>query len=561
MTIMKRCHLKFRTYSNSIMHGVLVLAGLLVSFASSAVTADGPAAVKEKSGYVTGGFETNTGYYVSDPATGARVPDGRFGSNNYLKLDYHNRRFSAGVQLEAYVPALVGYAYELEKAALTGCYVSWTDESFDITAGTFYEQFGSGLLFRSWEDRALGLNNSVMGARVSWRYRDIVSLKALWGMPRFGMTFSETQVKGADVSFALSSLAGWDKAYLAIEGSVLDRYEKLGASYEAEGLSPNRLGWSARLNMDISGFFFKGEWVDAGLKYYENPYKSASSSVYLKKRGNAQLIETGYNGHGLGVNVSLRRIEWMNSRTVTGNDSAVNMMNYVPAMCTQYTYMLTTLHPYGPRTGDITRAFVNSGEMGGQIDVFYNFRRGTALGGRRGMRVHANFSTYYAIAQEGTCRPGNMLMRDLSVDVEKQWTGKFKSVLMWSMQEYSPSYGADRNTNLANIFVADLLYRFTEKFSTRLELQYLVTYEDQKDWMAALLEVSFAPSWSIYASDMYNHGLTGLHYYNGGVSYTKSRTRVSLGYGRYRAGYVCSGGVCRNIPAYTGVNLSLTTSF
>ena len=94
-----------------------------------------------------------------------------------------------------------------------------------------------------------------------------------------------------------------------------------------------------------------------------------------------------------------------------------------------------------------------------------------------------------------------------------------------------------------------------------MELQYLVTFEDQKDWMAALLEVSFAPHWSVYAADMYNHGMTKVHYYNGGFSYSKSRTKVALGYGRYKAGYICSGGVCRQIPAYTGANLSLTMLF
>ena len=183
---------------------------------------------------MTGSFETNTNVYLKDAKTLATVPDGRFGSNNYLKVDYYNRRFSAGVQLEAYAPAAVGYPGILEKAALTNYYVAWTDKDFSVTAGTFYEQFGSGLLFRSWEDRALGLNNSIMGARVAYHFRDIVSVKALWGMPRFGMKFSDTQVKGADASFAISNLVGWQRVYLAVEGSVLDRYEKLSAAQEAD---------------------------------------------------------------------------------------------------------------------------------------------------------------------------------------------------------------------------------------------------------------------------------------------------------------------------------------
>lgn len=513
-----------------------------------------------KEGHLTGSLESNTVFYREDPATSAAAREEN-GSNNYLKLDYYNGRLSAGLQLEAYAPVLVGYSSELKGTNLTNYYLNWKDDSWSVTAGTFYEQFGSGLLFRSWEDRALGLNNALTGVRASYFFKDIISVKALWGMPRFGMKHSSTKVRGADLSFVMSNVIGLDKTYLAFEGSVLSKYHDLDIDRLMDGCAPNTLGWSARANLESHGFFLKAEYVDAGDKYYYNTSYAGIGQMYHHKHGNAQLIETGYNAKGLGVNLSLRRLEWMDSKVLTDASSAVNMMNYVPAMCTQYTYMLTTLHPYGARTGEISSMFLNSGEIGGQLDVFYNFRRGTVLGGKRGMRVHANFSTYHAIAQEGGFKPGNMLFRDLSVDIEKQWTKKFKSTVLWSMQEYNPSYGANKSTWLSNIFVADLLYKFTSRFSTRLELQYLVTYEDQKDWMAALLEVSLAPHWSIYASDMWNHGSTGLHYYNGGVSYTKSRLKLTCGYGRYKAGYICSGGVCRQTPAYTGANFSVLLSF
>ena len=512
-------------------------------------------------GYVTGSLESTSNYYVEDAKTKATVPDGKFGSNNYLKVDYYNNKFSAGVQMEAYAPVLLGFSSDLKGAALTNYYLNWTDEDFSVTVGTLYDQFGSGLLFRAWEDRALGLNNALTGARIAYNYEDILSVKALWGMPRYGMKFSQTQVKGADLSFVVSNLAGWNNTYLAVEGSLMDRYEALDDDMRQDGCNPNCTGWSGRVNLESNGFFLKGEYVDAGTKYFYDLNYAGVGQMYHRKRGNAQLIETGYNARGLGVNMTLRRLEWMGSKVLNEGTSVTNLLNYVPAMCTQYTYMLTTINPYSSQTGDIKLGFENSGEIGGQLDVFYNFRRGTALGGKRGMKVHANFSTYYTIAQEGTFKPGNLLFRDMSVDVEKQWSKKFKSTLLWSMQTWSPKAGANKTLYVSNIFVADLLYKFTETLSTRLELQYLVTFEDQKDWMAALLEVNFAPHWSIYVSDMYNHGSTGIHYYNGGVSYTKSRTRLALGYGRYRDGYICSGGVCRTIPAYTGANLALTMSF
>ena len=175
--------------------------------------------------------------------------------------------------------------------------------------------------------------------------------------------------------------------------------------------------------------------------------------------------------------------------------------------------------------------------------------------------MHANFSTYYSLDETGVIRGGEFLFRDFSFDVEKQWTKKFKSILLYSLQQYNDSYGAEADYMTQNIVVADLLYKWTPTFSTKLELQYLQTKQDKKDWMAALLEVNFAPHWSIYASDMFNHGSTKVHYYNAGVSYNKSRTRVALAYGRYKSGFICSGGVCRTIPAYTGASVTITTSF
>ena len=546
------------------MKKLIVLASLLIC---------GVTLSAQEKGYLTGSLESNDYSYVNDEKSGALAGDDKFGSNNYLKLDYYNGKFTAGMQIEGYLPGSVGYPSELTGINLSNIYATWMDEDFSVTAGTFYEQFGSGLLFRSWEERALGLNNAVTGARFTYNYKDVVAFKAMWGLPRFGMgvftnntsrantiTNTETQVRGADLSFALSNLLNWDNTYLAVEGSVLNRYEPISSDLIDEGGKPNSLGYSGRVNFESNGFFAKAEYVSSGKKYFQNPDMNAEN-WYLQKNGNAQLLEFGYNGRGLGLTVTGRRLEWMGQKITTNSLSTANLISYVPAMSTQYTYMLTTLHPYNPQVGDESSFSFNSGEIGGQLDAFYNFRRGTKLGGKRGMKVHANFSTYYTLAQEGTAQAGNLLFRDFSFDLEKQWTKEFKMVLLYSMQEYNPTYGNYKTTWLSNIFVADLLYKWTPTFSTRLELQYLTTHEDKKDWMAALLEVNFAPHWSVWASDMYNHGMTKVHYYNAGVSYTKGRTRLAAGYGRYKDGFICSGGVCRQIPQYTGANFSITTSF
>ena len=514
-------------------------------------------------GRLVGSFETNSIFYVEDSKTGAIMPQDNFGSNNYLKLDYYQGKFSAGIQGEAYMPVLQGYPTDLTKVALTNYYAQWVDDSFSVTAGTFYEQFGSGLLFRAYEDRTLGMNNALTGARFTYNYRDIVALKAIWGMPRLGMKFTDTQVRGGDISFAISNLVGWKSTVLAVEGSVINRYETISADLKEEGGKPSSTGFSGRVNFEYKGFTIRGEYIDAGERHYPNgAYDGVNDPrIDLIKNGNAQLLELGYSGHGLGVNVTARRLEYMDMPTVYRNTSTANALNYIPALTAQYSYLLMNLNPYIVQPSTMLGSYIAPGEIGGQVDIYYNVARKTWLGGKRGMKLGLNYSTYWSLVEDRSAKADNLLWQSINFTLEKQITRKFKLNFLYSFQEYNESHGVNPYTWKTNIFVADMLYKWTPTISTRLELQYLQSKSDDKDWMAALAEVNFAPHWSLFVSDMYNHGKTKLHYYNAGVSYTKSRTRIQLSYGRNRAGVVCSGGVCRNIPAYTGANLMITTSF
>ena len=540
---------------------IFLFGFVLVAFAATAAGREGRE--DRPKGQLTGSFESSSIFYVEDLKSGAIAPEDNFGSNNYLKADYYQGRFSAGIQAEGYMPVLQGYPTELKGVALTNYYMQWTDDSFSITAGTYYEQFGSGLLFRSYEDRTLGMNNALTGARFTYNYKDIVAVKAIWGLPRMGMKFTDTQVRGGDISFSISNLAGWKATSLAIEGSVINRFEAISADLREEGGKPASTGFSGRLNFEHKGFILRGEYIDAGERHYPNgAYDGVNDPrIDLIKNGNAQLVELGYSGHGLGVNVTARRLEYMDMPIIYRNISTANALNYIPALTAQYSYLLMNLNPYIVQPSTMLGSYSAPGELGGQVDIYYNVARRTALGGKRGMKLGLNYSTYWSLAEDRSAKVDNLLWQSINFTLEKQITRKFKLNFLYSFQEYNDSHGVNNITWKTNVFVADMLYKWTPTLSTRLELQYLLSKDDDKDWMAALAEVNFAPKWSIFVSDMYNHGKTNTHYYNAGVSYTKSRTRIQLGYGRNRAGVVCSGGVCRNIPAYTGANLMITTSF
>ena len=496
--------------------------------------------------------ETNTIYYMVDKASNAESPDGRFGSNNYLKLDYTRGRLSIGVQFEGYFPSLLGYNIgtygEGKKFFLANKYVRWQDENFTVHVGDIYEQFGSGLVFRSFEDRTLGINNSIEGVFASYNFNNYVQIKGLYGRPRLYDYYADSWVRGADLSVSINDMFNtWDWV-LSLEGSYINRHENKADYPLLKNANTNLV--SGRLNFEYSGFYLSGEYVDKDRDLGDLP-------------GNAILAEAGYTGKGFAAVATFRKLRHMDTPLTYamgmggGLGQPENTLNFIPALTRQYTYLLTNLHPYQVDADD---------EIGGQFDAYYTLRGKNDR--RKKWSFHLNFSTYYMTQIKA------LLWRDLNIDIERQWNKKLKTSFLYSWQTNNAKNLAvdlTGKTSQAHIFVYDMTYKIDTYNSFRLELQYLyspikgqeyyITDYNEGDWVAALFEYNFAPNWSFYASDMYNIDQTKTHYYNAGFSYSKGRTRIQLSYGRNRAGYICSGGACRYNPAYTGFNLSLTSAF
>ena len=545
---------------------------LFAALASVAVSASAQKVVGN--GQVSGSIESSSVYYTPDKKV--ERPEDHFGSNNYLKVDYANGRFSAGIQMNAFMPALLGYdAYkDGKKFYLASKYIQWRDKNFEVLVGDIYDQFGNGLIFRSFEDRQLGINNSLEGVRAAYSFGRYVTVKGMYGRPRLYSEYSKTWVRGADLSVSLAEIIKASAITWNIEGSYVNRYQSLDQApdylkeyddstfnpvtgemqtyLESFGIKPNLNMYSGRMNFGWNGLTVSGEYVH---KSKDLTHPSSTSTT----KGWAAIGEVGYNYKTFSVMGTFRALNSMVSMVdiFVPSASAINQcggntINYIPALTRQYTYMLTNLNPYQVKA---------NGELGGQIDLCYSYR--SKDNRYRYWNFHANFSTFYSLQPLASNGGKRMLYwRDINFDVERQWNKKWKSVLLYSFQD-----NADKQ---AHIFVGDVTHKFNRKTSLRFEVQYLLSGDDKSewdgihsegDWVAALVEFSLAPRWSFYVQDMYNIGMRKTHYYNGGFSYTYNRTRVQLSYGRNRAGYICSGGVCRWSPAYSGINLMLTSSF
>jgi hypothetical protein len=111
----------------------------------------------------------------------------------------------------------------------------------------------------------------------------------------------------------------------------------------------------------------------------------------------------------------------------------------------------------------------------------------------------------------------------------------------------------------------DYLWIFDRKKSLRMELQYMHTEQDFGSWLWFAAEFSIAPHWIFEISDMWNvvpkKSDKKNHYPTVGVTYSIDSHRFSVRYVKQVEGVVCSGGICRLEPAFSGVRMTVSTQF
>ncbi len=500
-------------------------------------------------GSLSGSFESNAIYYLNDSKPGIVAPDDRTGSNNYFKLDYRYRKFIAGVQYEAYLPVLQGLPSTLRNSGLVFKYASFQDSTFSVTAGDFYEQFGNGLIFRAYEERAIGLNTSVEGVRLAYSFRNLIHVKGIAGRPREFMDKSASNVKAASLSVDIASLLKLENSTADAGVNIINRYVSYAGQ---EPVNPNVQAYSFNINWNINAFSFQGEYA----------YKSKDNSVYSGNRnkdGSALLLEVGYNKPGFGSLLTLRRLEYMNFGTTRGITGIGRDLNYLPALTKQHNYLLAMLNPHNTMGNE---------ETGGQLDIQYHLKQGSLFGGKHGTQLSVNASIYYNLRGDAVngytfFTPGSTkYFRDINIDIEKRLSASVLAHLFYASQQFNPIViGKENSLYSSHIIAGDLQRQLQGERSFRLELQHLWSRNYLKNWAAALVEFYASPAFTCFIGDMYNYGDSNIHYYRLGGSYTFSRTRIGLNYGRNREGLICAGGVCLYMPAYTGLNLSITSSF
>ena len=254
-------------------------------------------------------------------------------------------------------------------------------------------------------------------------------------------------------------------------------------------------------------------------------------------------------------------------------------INFITPFTKQQSYSLATIYPYISQP---------NGEMGGQLDIFYTIPKKTKLGGKYGTSINVNNSNVFDIErtplnessiidESGTLgynsnffKRGEKIFQELNIEIIKKINRKLKLIGSFICLENNdkilksqPLLDNQFHEYIhAKVAILEILYKIKPKNSSRIELQHLSTKEHYGNWLMGLIEYKLAPNWFWSIQDMYNYGHPNTpHYYSISSGYTKGANRLSITYGKQRAGLFCVGGVCREVPASNGFSINLTSSF
>ena len=481
----------------------------------------------------------------ADERTGAQKTEDLL-TNTYVDLMMQSQYVDAGVRMEYLEHPLPGFENDFKGWGVPHFWVKGRLGCAELTAGTFYEQFGSGFILRTYEERSLGIDNSLLGGRLVLKPVKGVTVKALSGKQRNYWKWNKSLVSGADMELHLDEwipTMNQGKTKLMLGGSWVNKYERTEDIFASPTYKYNLPefvnAWDVRATLNT------GSW-NLLVEYAQKTQDPSFDNGFSYDNGTAAMFSGSYSKKGLSLLLQVKRSENMSFRSRRSQLGTSSFINHLPAFTQDQTYALAALYPYATQLA--------GGEWAWQTEVGYNFKRKTTLGGKYGMNVKANFSH---VRWKGTT-----YYQDIDVQLSRKLNKNFKLNLMYMNQQYNKTViEGEGGMVRSNIFIADGLYQIAPKVKLRSELQYLTTPDDEGDWSFGLLELSLAPRWMFTVSDMWNNGDTKTHYYQGLVTFNIGSHRLQAGYGRTRAGYNCAGGVCRYVPATKGFTLSYNYNF
>lgn len=525
----------------------------------------------QEKGVFSGGFETNANIFLRDSTINAintpQYDRQFFGGEAWLNLNYAIDGFTFGLRFDMFNNSNLRIPTDSYSGVGIGrWYVKKKIDRFEINAGYLYDQIGTGLIFRSFEQRPLFIDNALYGASIKYDFGKEWNLMGFAGVQKNAFETYSGSLKGLRLEtyksygdenpVTIAPGFGFVNRTISDE-SMDDVVNSLRTYLEADRFTPNHNSYAFSIYNTLS--FKDISWyTEIALKsddIFYNPmalkqeFIGTSIGKLEQKSGSVIYTSLSLATGNLGMTLEAKRTENFNFRIDPNLRLIRGLINYLTPLNRQNTFRLTAR--YSPAPQDIS-------EMAYSADVKYKINKSTA--------ALVNFSNI-------TDLNGKLLYRELFTELQYKYLRKWQVTTGVQFLNYNQEiYEQKPEVPLVEGITpyVDFLYKFNASQALRTEFQYLHSKQDFGSWIFGLAEYSITPGWIFEVSGMYNiepkkvnpKGLIEKTLYPTlGAVYIQDSNRFSLRYVKQVEGVVCSGGICRLEPAFSGVRFSMTSTF
>lgn len=520
---------------------------------------------------ITGNLETNANVFLKDSLIGAigqpQYDNQFFGGEIWLNLNYRYKDLAVGVRYDMYNNSNLrtpNGSYTDQGLGRWFVQKSFDKLSFEI--GNLYDQIGSGIIYRAYEQRPLFIDNSLLGGSVKYDITDDMSIRAfvgrqknafdLYGGNIKGMAFNSFFAFGEENPVTISPGVGFINKTLSDQS--VDQVANVLRNYTNKDRFDITYNSYAATFFNTMGYKNFSWYVETAYKsndIYFNPFAlkeelqgEPTQGKLTTAPGSVIYSSISYAKGKLGITLEGKRTENFSFRIDPSARLLRGLVSFIPPMNRQNTYRLTAR--YSPATQEVS-------EKAFQADVRYRFNKKWS--------VNVNASNVQTLDD-------TLLYNEVYTEVNYKHSRKLKITGGVQVLDYNQSiYEQKPNVPMVQTVTpyVDILYKFSRKKSLRFEAQYMNTAQDFGSWIFAQAELGLAPHWIFELSGMYNvdpsvrNGVRGdkILYPVVGVVYVHKSNRMQLKYVKQVEGVVCSGGICRLEPAFSGVRFSMTSNF
>ncbi len=192
--VMKRNYIKkFLRLVNSKMRIFIAILIIIISFQANS----------QNYGGLSGNFQLNYQTFQEDSSINAEARKPY--TSGYTNLLYNYNQFTVGARIEAYNNTIPGFS-EYEGYGISNKFIQFKNKIVDVTVGDFYDEFGSGLIFRTYFDPNLGVDNAIEGLRLKLIPVEGVYITGLIGTQRSYWEQSDVLIRAFNTDISINTL-------------------------------------------------------------------------------------------------------------------------------------------------------------------------------------------------------------------------------------------------------------------------------------------------------------------------------------------------------------------